>query len=196
MQITVGELRQTVRESLEETSYNSLMNEGFTDKAKKFMKMLPLLTISLSTVACAKGPADHADEFNTDGFTEDEITVIEDAAAEICEKTGLRKCVTFGEEGDSTLKVAAQVTCDGNTPSPGHVFSGCNTHNPDTKVSNIVVKADRSNPEWLMKLHDTVQHELLHHVRGDKVHLPKGNRLAAAKEDQSAYVTDLDVKGL
>jgi hypothetical protein len=37
---------------------------------------------------------------------------------------------------------------------------------------------------------------LLHHVRGDKVHLPAGNRLAAAKEDQSAYVTDLDVKGL
>jgi hypothetical protein len=196
MQITVGELRQVIRESLQEIDYNLLMNEGFTDKAKKFMKMLPLLTISLSTVACAKGPADHADEFNTDGFTEDEITVIEDAANEICEKTGGRKCVTFGEEGDSTLKVAAEIVCPGNTPSPGHSFSGCNNHNPDTKVSNIVVKADRSNPDWLMKLHDTVQHELLHHVRGDKTHLPAGNRLAQAKEEQGTYVTDLDVKGL
>jgi hypothetical protein len=188
MELTIKELRQVVRESLE---------EGFKDSAKKFIKMLPLFTISLGAVACGQGSADHADKFRTDGFTEDEITVIEDAVAEVCEKTEGRKCVTFGEEGDSSLGVAEKVECPNSGPhGPDTRISGCNTHSPDTNVSNIVVRANRSDPEWLQKLHDTVQHEVLHHFHGNKTHLPTGNRLAANKVDQGVYVTDLDVKGL
>lgn len=195
MQITVRQLRAIIRESIVDRDFRQ-MDEGFKDKAKKFMKIIPLFTIALAAQGCKPGRADNCDVFRTNGFTEDEIVVVQDAIDEICEKTKGIHCATLGDEGDSTLDVVAQVSCPGNTASPGHVFGGCNTQNPDTEISHITVRADRENPEWLTNLHKKVRHELLHHLRGDKTHLPAGNALAPSIEQQGQYVTDLDVQGI
>jgi hypothetical protein len=182
MQVTVRQLRQIVKESLQEKQQ---VNEGFKEK----LKLIPLLAFALVSNACNQDKPD-PHRFHLEGFTETEIQVIEDAADEWCEKTLGEDCVTFGEDGDSVIKLAVQADMDyvGQT--------GKHNKKMVSKTSTIKILDQRDNPDWLNQLHILVRHEMGHHLQNIEQELAPGNAVSEYTDDASPYITDHDVESL
>jgi hypothetical protein len=184
VQTTIQELRLMVREILIEEE----LNEDFKSFAKKHKNMfvLPTIIFSLSTVGCRDKLEDT--KFNAKGFTETEIAAIQDAADEWCEATNGKECAVIGDEGDSRLEIKDVVVCGDNPDA-----LGCNKPGL-SKTVEIDIKNLRSDPDWLMKLHDFVRHELGH--KFDHCHLPGGNVMAPSYENDIGpkSLSNLDIK--
>lgn len=196
MQITVGELRKLIQESLED----SVLDEGikdWKDKAKKFVtRWLPIATISLSTVACAKDPHN----FKCNGFSEEEIKIMQAAADDWCEASDQIHCAVIGHEGDSDIKLVAKIPVVKNAQGRGgendsdaiggHRFKGSHWHQSD-----ITVKDLRNDPDWKRQLYMIIQHELGHHFATNMSgHIKDVGVMAPTLDKWPGYVTDKDLQ--
>jgi len=184
MQITVRQLRQIVKESLRQ---NQQLDESLKDK----LKLIPLLAFALVTNACSQD-AQNPHQFRLEGFTDAEIAVIEDAADEWCEKTLGEDCITFGEEGDSVVKLAVKTDTDPDLEGR----SAYHKKKIVSKTSTIKIRDQRDNPDWLNQLHIFVRHEMGHHLQNIQQELGPGNAVSEYSNDASPYITDHDVESL
>lgn len=192
MKITVGELRQLIRETIEENDAN--LDEGWkdiVDKGKKFIKKwLPVATISLASVGCNVD----SDRFKCEGFTEEEIAIMQAAADEWCEKTNNVHCAVMGNEGDSDIQLVAFIDDERNVTGQHFSVRGGKNH-----PSFITIKDRRTSPEWEAKLYSTVMHELGHHFSNQNSGTKSGKHLknhedgVMATRGHTDYVTDKDI---
>lgn len=180
MRTTIGHIRQIIRESLN----NNRIDESWKDK----LKIVPFLAFALVTNACAQGEKSNPRHYHLEGFNEAEIQVIEAAAEEWCNATEGVDCLTFGEDGDSVIKVATVTDLSGD--------DGQCWKKSASGIITIKIADHRDNPNWLEHLHKVVRHEMGHSLQSHPQELGPNNAIAEYTEDTAPNITKRDIESL
>lgn len=159
------------------------------------IKVIATLIAMLMVGCSVPGPVPFEQEENIDvvesnkqvtmklvGFSPEEITVIESAAATWCETTG--ECIAFTEDAKIEFTVVDH-TCSG-----GNFATTCRDNNNNTYAVQMIPRRERA--DWLNVLYNGALHEF-GHVLGCWTHIPGANQMSSNWNELPGYPTEADI---
>ena len=145
--------------------------------------MTKFLLVALALLSgCAEAQTPN---FRVEGFTADEIEVIQDSLDQWCEVSNGKYCEVIDQNASNVIRF------DSNWSKAN---LGTTLLDGDTHTITIYNNKDTWD-DWYGLLNSVVLHELGHHFRGDGHLAPMGNDVMSACGNMTTELTEDDVNG-